>query len=448
MFKTAVTHKRIVLVIVALVLAAIVTGALMANGYDEIQATIIVLTVIGIIAFFLIPRLAREDEKGFLPKILFWGLIARIISVFLRIWIDFGMGVSVSDAIGYMRNGTAVAQHIWHLEFSQLSSFLTWGTSFINLFTGIIYSFIGITQNGGYLVFSLFSFFGSYFFYRAFTLAFPNENKRLFALLIFFLPSIWANGIGKDSLIFLFIGLCTYGAAKYILHQKFTGLLITVLSILGVFYIRPHIAFILAVSLFAGYLLQGIRHRQFHRLSFYVVVISAGAALIVILPRIASLIGVPGLSITEVLTYLNGRQELTAIGGSTFAPIDISNPINIPYLFITILFRPFPWEAHNVQAIIQSFEGLLLLGILLWRFRSIKKAAVLSISNGYTLFIFIYIAAFIVAFSTIQNFGILARQRTMLYPFLFMLLAYTPASSQADIETADMSRVPVVHGSS
>lgn len=449
MFEMTSIRKQTAVISIALLILAGVTGAIMANGYGEIQASVIVLTGIGIIAVFLIPRLSNQEERDFLPKVLFWGLIARITAVFIRIWIDFGMGVSVSDAIGYMRTGNTVAQHIWHLEFSQLLPFIEWGIPFTGLVTGIVFSLIGITQNGGYLVFCLVSFVGSYFFYRAYVLAFPDANKRFYALLVFFLPSIlyWANGIGKDSLIFLFIGLCAYGGAQYLLRQKFIGLIILVLSLVGVFYIRPHISVLLAVSLFAGYCLQGVRQKHFRRFSFYLVVISAGLVILLILPRIAGILGVPGLSITEVLTYLTGRQELTAIGGSTFAAIDVSNPLNIPVLVITILFRPFPWEAHNIQAIMASVEGVVLAGMAVWRFRSIRSAFHVSVSNGYILFILVYITAFILAFSAIQNFGILVRQRTMLYPFIFMLMAYAP-SSQAVKRNAEIPEAVLAQDSS
>jgi hypothetical protein len=446
MFKIEAMRKQYMFVFVALIIIAVAIGTIMAGDYGNLQGTFIVLTGIGILAFFLFPRLVHQDEKNFLPKILFLGLIAKIVSVFIRLWIDFGLGVSVSDAIGYMRNGAIVARHIWHLDFSQLSSYLTWGIPFMNLVTGVVYSIIGITRNGGYLVFSLISFMGSYFFYRAYTIVFPNENRRLFAIYVFFLPSIlfWANGIGKDALILFFISLCAYGAAKYFVQKKFTGLIISIISLVGAFFVRPHIASILAVSFVAGYLLQGIRQKFYRSYSFYLVVISAGLALIILLPKIASIIGVPGLSIPELLNYLNSRQDLTAIGGSTFTAVNISNPLNIPYLFITVFFRPFPWEANNFQAVIQSAEGLLVLGVLIWQFRSIKKALRLSVSNGYVFFILVYIVTFVLTFSSVTNFGILARQRVMMYPLLFMLLAFKPAPSRNNAKITEKSNVTLV----
>jgi hypothetical protein len=77
---------------------------------------------------------------------------------------------------------------------------------------------------------------------------------------------------------------------------------------------------------------------------------------------------------------------------------------------------------------VQSFEGVIFIGLVLWRIKSLGKAIVSSISNAYILFILIYIIAFIVGYTAIQNFGWLARQRTMMLPFFFMLMAYAPPS--------------------
>ena len=43
----------------------------------------------------------------------------------------------------------------------------------------------------------------------------PNGDRRLFALLIFFLPSFWywTTSLGKDAPVMMGLGLATYGFA-------------------------------------------------------------------------------------------------------------------------------------------------------------------------------------------------------------------------------------------
>jgi hypothetical protein len=73
---------------------------------------------------------------------------------------------------------------------------------------------------------------------------------------------------------------------------------------------------------------------------------------------------------------------------------------------------------------LQSLEGVLVMGVILWRIKSIGRAVVSSISDTYLKYILLYMVAFIIAFSTLGNFGMVVRQRDMFLPFLFMLVAY------------------------
>jgi len=79
------------------------------------------------------------------------------------------------------------------------------------------------------------------------------------------------------------------------------------------------------------------------------------------------------------------------------------------------------------------------MGVILWRLKSLGKAAVSSISNTYLLFILIYIIAFVFAFVSVQNFGLLARQRTMMFPLFFMLLAYVPFHTRTEARVPDIA---------
>ena len=51
------------------------------------------------------------------------------------------------------------------------------------------------------VLFAVISFWGQFFFYRAFVLAFPKANRRIAALLLFLFPSIvyWTSAFGKDA---------------------------------------------------------------------------------------------------------------------------------------------------------------------------------------------------------------------------------------------------------
>jgi hypothetical protein len=98
--------------------------------------------------------------------------------------------------------------------------------------------------------------------------------------------------------------------------------------------------------------------------------------------------------------------------------------VGLAILIPTILFRPFPWEAHTGFALVATVEGMLLLALVLYRWRRLVRGLATSTRNSYLTLIITYMFLFIVIFSGISNFGILVRQRVQLLPFLFMLIAY------------------------
>jgi hypothetical protein len=80
-----------------------------------------------------------------------------------------------------------------------------------------------------------------------------------------------------------------------------------------------------------------------------------------------------------------------------------------------------------LQAFIQASDGLLVLAVTAFRIRTLGKAFVLGPRWPYLLFCGAYVAMFIPLFTTIGNFGTLARERAMLLPLFFAILAFRPA---------------------
>jgi hypothetical protein len=408
----------------------------MSAASNDWRGVVLAIAIIGIMVVFFIPRaVQQEKDGGFLLKILVAGLLLKLAFAFVRVWITFGIFGGVDDAAGYNHYGTIISQQIWHLEFGAVFQFLRWGTQFIDFSTGVIYSVVGPSINGGSLVYAFLGYLGSYYFYKAFRVAFPEGNKWLYAIMIFLFPSIlyWANGIGKDAPIFFCIGLFSCGAAQLIKNQRL-GFLPLALGLLGVLWIRPHVAAILLLAFGLAFFLPVAGKQRVRITTFVIVILVVVGTSWLILPRVASFIGLAELTPQGLIDSFVRQQGFTAIGSSAFQAIDFKNPLTYPMAIINLLFRPFPWEAHNIQALIASFEGLLLIGLILWRYKSIGKAIASSISNPYSRFIVIYSLAFIIAFSIVSNFGILSRERPMFLPFLLMLISYTPSLSSPRLE--------------
>ncbi len=112
----------------------------------------------------------------------------------------------------------------------------------------------------------------------------------------------------------------------------------------------------------------------------------------------------------------------TTQGGSSFAAPDPFSPIGYPYAIVTVIMRPFPFEVDNLQMAITSAEGLLLAALLTKSLPRIVRTPGLLRQTPYLAVAISYVLVFAFAFASIGNFGILARQRVQMLPFLFILL--------------------------
>jgi hypothetical protein len=140
---------------------------------------------------------------------------------------------------------------------------------------------------------------------------------------------------------------------------------------------------------------------------------------VLLLGRIQSYLLDKGIDPAEgVNSVLAESARRTSGGGSGFqAPSTSTSLASLPYAAVTILFRPFPFEAHNAQSAVTALESFILLCLTVARSRSIWQAIRHLRRWPYVAFILVYAAGFVVAFASIANFGILARERVQLLPF-------------------------------
>ncbi len=323
------------------------------------------------------------------------------------------------------------------------------GTRFLEILTGQVYVFTGPTRLGGFMVFSWLGFLGCYLFYRAFRIAYPDGDGRRYALLVFFFPTLlfWPSSIGKEAFMMLVLGAAALGAAQ-LLASRFRGLVWLGLGLWGAAVVRPHMALICGAGLAVAApiaLLRGApgslegRHRS--RLGGAVLVLTlflAGPTLIGVAERFFGLESLNSETAEQVFEEVARR---TGQADSTFTPVSPNNPVGFALGGSTVLFRPFPFEAHNAQALMASFEGVALLVLCCLALRRLARVPREVFRRPYVAFTVVYTFAFIYAFSSLGNFGILARERSMLLPALFVALC-VPRSDQLWGQHQKSSRSP------
>jgi hypothetical protein len=373
-------------------------------------------------------RQARRERDLRLAQLLMLALCLKLFGSVLRYWVAIYVYDGFADALMYHDFGTELAMRFRGGELSTGLDSLS-GTDFIRFLTGLLYTVTGSSVYAGFLLYSWLAFWGMFYLYRAFTLAVAGGDRRGYARLLFFLPSMlyWPSSIGKEAWMLFTLGLAAFGTARLLTGRPWRGLALAGTALWLGALVRPHVTGMAALALVVAYLVA----RPPRRLGalgpvvklFALVALVAVAGLL--LGKTSSYLLERGIDPQEGVTTVLGESERrTGQGGSTFdAPSVMSSPAKLPLAIVTVFFRPFPFEAHNAQVAVTALESTLLLCLLLARRRGVWQALRHPRRRPYVAFVAVYSLLFVIAFSSIANFGILARERTQVLPFFLVLLA-------------------------
>ena len=391
------------------------------------------------VALFLVPvllvaswptfvRQGRRERDARLVQLLLLALALKLLGSLVRYWVALHVYQGNADAFEYHKAGVDLAMRFRAGNFDTGLQSLS-GTDFISFVTGIVYTITGPSIYAGFLLYSWLAFGGMFYLYRAFTIAVPDGNRRSYARLLFFMPSMlyWPSSIGKEAWMLLTLGLAAFGTARVLTGRPWRGLALAGVSLWLCALVRAHVAGIAVIGLVVAYLFAR-PPRRLGALGSVVKLFALGA-----------LVGVAILLLSQTQTYLLSKgidpqdgvssvlaetTRRTDTGGSSFEAQSTGTSLaRLPVAAVTILFRPFLFEAGNVQAGVTALESTVLLCLTIARRRAIWQAVRHLRRRPYMAFVLVYSVLFIVAFSSIANFGILARERTQLLPFFFVLLA-------------------------
>jgi hypothetical protein len=401
-----------------------VLGIAMASSTYDVWGALVVGPCLLAVSWPLLTAVLRREQDGFVRRVIVVAFAVKVAGALLRWAVAFVLYDGSADAARYDKEGAVVAGHLRDGLFTVDLGVPLVGTGFLILLTGIVYAVIGPTLLGGYLVFAWLGFWGLYLFYRAFRIAMPGANHRRYALLVFLLPSMvfWSSGIGKEAWMSLCIGLATLGAARLLTGARGAALPLA-LGFLGSAAVRPHMTALIFVATVAGYLFRRDAHRTALTPLIRTVTLAALAVVgTLVVGQAKQFFKVDEVSAASVETVLTGTGTRDLGGGSDFQAHLITSPADVPGALVSVLFRPFPWEAGNVQALATSIEGMLLLGLTVASWGRLRTIWKFRPGRAYVVMCLAYLVMFIYVFSSFNNFGLLARQRVLVYPFLLALL--------------------------
>lgn len=379
-----------------------------------------------------IPALRRQAAREADPRmfrILLIALVVKLAGAAARYYVAFSVYGGNADAARYHNAGVGLAGSFRHLDFAGVH--LITGTPFMENVTGVVYAIIGPSKLGGFVFFSWLGFWGLFLFYRAFTIAVPLGRHRSYAFLLFFLPSLvfWPSSIGKEAWMMFSMGVATYGVAKILSDKAVRGIVACAAGLWLAGMVRPHIAGLIGVSLAAAVVTRKskVELRELAPVLKGASIVAVAVLAVVLVVRTDRFLQGSGIDTSQgVSGALTDVQSRTAEGGSSFASSILDSPVRAPVAVVTVLFRPFVFETHNLQSLLAAMEGTALLVFCLLRFRW-AWAAVRSLRRQpYAVFCLVYCLLFIVAYSSFANFGLLARERVMLYPMFLVLFSIPP----------------------
>lgn len=408
--------------------AALFAYAMQHSSYDVWGALWVAPALVAVSVPVLL-RFARNEPDPRIFRILVAALVLKLLAALPRYYM-VAFTYERGDSFRYADTASVLRQGFMRGDFdlTALGTDSRTGTQFIEIVTGVVYTLIGPSFVGGYIFFSWLCFWGLFYFYRAFRVAIPDGDQIRYAALLFFLPSMlfWPSSIGKEAWMTLVLGLTAYGCSLLLTRRRGASVYL-LLGLAGILAVRPHVALLVVAGLSLGYVLRSFGTRHAGSLGSFRTIFGLafiGGVTLLIIRQVSQFFGLDEFNLdtaTETIEYAGGQTEG---GGSEFDGGSTAPSLqDLPRDLITVLFRPFPFEVHNVQALLSALEGtaLMVLFILSWpRLRTVAKRI---FKQPYVTFCVTYAVLFCFVFSTFQNFGILARERVMVYPLILVLLA-------------------------
>jgi len=377
---------------------------------------------------------------GFDPlESFYWSIIIFILG--------FIFSLKIGELI-FLKYKYSVALYFWHLIFclfyfifiinngGDAVNYFKWAVNYereFNLGTGFVVGFTGFFANFLYfsffdlfLLYNFFGYLGILFFAASINQAIQGKvlKYRLLGAFLVLLPSVsfWTSAIGKDSIAFMAVGMALWSSLNLKNRKK-----LLILSIFIMLLVRPHIAFVLLISFIFSLIFN--KNINFYTRIFLGLITSSAS--VIIFPLIINYVGLQDANdVSDVSAYIDQRQSYNADGGSS---VDISS-MSLPMQMLTYMYRPLPFEAHSIFALLASFDNLLLILLsLIGLFYIFRKNKPSVNSNRLFLWLYFYISLIMLA-TTTANLGIAMRQKWMILPFLIFLLLSVIGNNELKVE--------------
>ncbi len=422
----------------------------------DIWGGLLVAPVIVALTVPVLRRQARRDGDPRLATVLYLGLALKLSGAVARYVLGFVIYDNKGDAFKYHLDAIQLVEQ-WTNGHVDLGAVVKTPESFITSVDAIWQMLVRPSLLASFLLFSWLGFLGLFWFYRAFRIAVPEGRARTYAKLLFFLPSLlfWPSSLGKEAWMLFCLGLLSLGVAHVITGARSKGVVPLTLGLLGAAAVRPHFAGIAAIALVGAFLVKrpAPSLRQLAPLVKLITLVGVVLVAAVFLRQTENFLvrsGLPvegGLASVQGVSGALGQASIqTETGGSEFRAPGLTSPGRIALAFGTVLFRPLPFEASEAQTLMAAFESAWLMSLVIIRYRWVWTAVRSMRRQPYVAYLTAFLTGGIIVLTSVANFGILARQRTLLLPALLILVSIPPEQLRRARRPALAARVEVGAG--
>ena len=236
-----------------------------------------------------------------------------------------------------------------------------------------------------------------------------HQHSYLFLL---FIPSIqfWTSAVGKDAPLFLAVTLCLWAVLNL---RKRLVYLCTSLGIMLLF--RPYVALVAAIAfaLAAAFGSSISFGKKIGLLSLAAVGIWVASG------AVQTTFGFDARSMSSISDYLDkqsaafsGDKGNTSIGKASFI-----------VRFVSLLFRPFFFDAHGGLGLIASIENVGIILAVIYIVTHWRDLATLAKRVFFVRFALVYMFGILLLLTIIYyNVGLGLRERVMAYPMCYAIL--------------------------
>ena len=403
----------------------IATGGKLPSSPIGIVITAVVLFVVSLP---IARRVARSEGDPRLVSLLMIAFFLHLLGGPAQILVDNHVYHGVSDFTGYVHQGATLSTDFRAFHFTVSGAHLrsVLGDGSVSIAAGVVFSFTGVNEVAAFFVFAWFSWVGTIFFYRAFTLTFPEGGHRRYALTLFLLPSLlfWTSDVSKEAVMMLALGIATFGTARVLARQR-RGYPMILLGVAMGIATRPNEFALLLGGFTVAMVFRrpaeqrvGRAVRRVGSLVFLGLILALTAVLTI--KFVHSNAG----SVSSLLNKAHSNNSGHGVGfGSSNVPYS-SDPLLYPRDIYTVLFDPLPITAGSLTQVFAAFENTVILVLFLTSLRRFRYLLHVGRERPYVVLCTVYSAAFIYSFAALGNLGLITRERTLLFPYLLVLLAF------------------------